>query len=155
MIDAAQLYADNCVACHGADGSGAAYGDIRGKNADDMRNTDNPIMQGQLSNFSEAEIDALGEYISQWEATTPLAGDPAAGKTLYEASTMCLACHQSDRSGGVGGAKALTTVALQSSSTANGDFDTVVASILRMATTYNVDLNEDQAKDMAAYFLND
>lgn len=78
-IDAAKIYSA-CAGCHGADGSKAALGKsqiIKGwdaqKTADALKGYKTGayggamkgLMRGQVSKLSEAEIQALAEYISK------------------------------------------------------------------------------------------
>ena len=146
MIDAAQLFLDSgCAGCHGADGAGIGNNpDIRGKDADAIRNAGG-IMPNMISDLSEAEIDALGEYISEWEVPPASNGDAVAGATKFTAS--CAGCHGADRSGS-GPYPSITASDIQTKY--GDDFDSLVAKVFSM-TNYGAVITEDEAKDVAAF----
>lgn len=63
-LDGAALYATNCAACHGADGTGASAPNIIGEDAAELTTALTiPPMTG--INLSDAEIDAIADFLAQ------------------------------------------------------------------------------------------
>ncbi len=109
-----QLFAANCVSCHGADGVGTSIApalndqDTRDKTAEDLTRTlsygnTGTLMAGWSSTLSPEEISALVTLIKRWEeipaGTIPAPNIPiptteesiALGSQLYAAN--CSRCH--------------------------------------------------------------
>jgi mono/diheme cytochrome c family protein len=63
-LDGASLYATNCAACHGADGSGGSASNVIGDDAAEITAALNiPAMSG--ISLSEAEISAIADFLAQ------------------------------------------------------------------------------------------
>ena len=95
VLDGAAVYTElTCANCHGADGAGIGnFPDIRGLDAGAIRAAvaAGGTMGAVGSGWSDKQIDAVGDYISQWEA-------PLDGATLY-ADLSCSGCHGADGAG--------------------------------------------------------
>jgi mono/diheme cytochrome c family protein len=65
-LDGAQLYADNCAICHGADGSGGAIGgDVQGMSAESIQNAINTVpLMASLSSLTPEEIEAIAGFLA-------------------------------------------------------------------------------------------
>ncbi|HCQ67232.1 MAG TPA: cytochrome C [Rhodobacteraceae bacterium] len=86
----AQLYADNCVKCHGENGEGdnaKFYPRIHGQHynylvrqyqwiKDGKRRNANPEMVAQIQKFTDADTEAVLDYVSRLAAPADLVGDP-------------------------------------------------------------------------------
>ncbi|HEX4002848.1 MAG TPA: c-type cytochrome [Candidatus Acidoferrales bacterium] len=114
-----QLFEQRCSTCHGLDGGGAMGPNIQGipfrlgadpvkaiiKNG--MAGGGMPAFAGQLD---DAQIQQIVDYLLtlQRKDSTPVTGDPAKGKEVYDASA-CGSCHMIAGQGGDAGPE-LTTV---------------------------------------------
>ena len=59
----ATLFADNCVECHGEDGSEGPSGDIRGSDLQQVRMATGGIEEMPEFEFSDDEVKALTAYL--------------------------------------------------------------------------------------------
>jgi len=114
-----QLFEQRCSTCHGLDGGGAMGPNIQGIPfrlgadpvkaiiKDGMGGGGMPAFAGQLD---DAQIQQIVDYLLtlQRKDSTPVTGDPAKGKEVYEASG-CASCHMIAGQGGDAGPE-LTTV---------------------------------------------
>ena len=114
-----QLFEQRCSTCHGLDAGGAMGPNIQGvpfrlgadpvkaviKNG--MGGGGMPAFAGQLD---DTQIQQIVDYLLtlQRKDSTPITGDPAKGKDVYDASG-CASCHTIDGQGGDAGPE-LTTV---------------------------------------------
>lgn len=66
QLDGAQLYANNCTTCHGADAQGLPGGDVRGASAAEIQAAidGNTGGMGSLSSLTTAEVVAIAEHLS-------------------------------------------------------------------------------------------
>ncbi len=111
------LYQQNCAVCHGVNGDGGVgiplnLPDFLAVASDDyLRNTLRVGRPGRVMpafpNFSDAEVDAVIEYIRGWSwqafpvyNSDPLSGDSEHGKVLYV--RHCAGCHGDKGHGGIG-----------------------------------------------------
>jgi mono/diheme cytochrome c family protein len=129
VLEFGALYADNCAACHGADGRGGAAialanpvylaiadaGSIRATIAGGVGGTSMPAFAQRAGGMlTEKQVDALVEGIrSRWSHPVDLAGvnlpsyratsagDLERGAAVYQ--TFCLSCHGVDGRGGAKG----------------------------------------------------
>jgi len=115
--EGAVLYQQNCSVCHGVDGDGGVgiplnLPDFLAVASDDyLRNTLHNGRPGRVmpafGNLSDAEVDAVIEYIRSWSQqdtpvykSAPLPGNPEHGKALY--GRHCTGCHHDKGHGGIG-----------------------------------------------------
>ena len=114
LVQGVTLYAENCVACHGPDGSGTALAPalndpaVRQKTSEEIQRTiqlgvPGTLMAGWEKSLSVEEIQALLALITRWEeipaGAIPTPDQPIAvteeslalGSVLYTAS--CSNCH--------------------------------------------------------------
>jgi mono/diheme cytochrome c family protein len=115
-----QLYAENCVACHGPDGTGTALApalndpDVRAQETADLQRvlslgSSGTLMAGWQKSLLPEEMDALLALIKRWDEVpsgaipapeTPVAVTAeslALGQDLY--SSSCSRCHGPDGQG--------------------------------------------------------
>lgn len=110
--DGAALYETHCAACHQVNGGGIGLPLAASKLAmvpdDYIRAT---IRHGRVGRImpafpelSDAQVNAITAYIRSWSGVngpvypnTPVNGDPARGKSIYE--VYCSSCHAVDGSG--------------------------------------------------------
>lgn len=117
MPDGAKLYAQNCAACHGENGTGGigvplSLPSFQSTISDDyVRKT---ILLGRPGRIMPAftqlkpdEIDAIVKHVRAWNKSkpviypaTPVAGDPIRGKQLF--AQYCAGCHGANGEGGKG-----------------------------------------------------
>ena len=104
----AQLFAERCVLCHGADGDLLPQANLRsgtfrnaGSDRDLMRLIRDGIENTAMAptGYADAEITALIAYVRNITSFDPTAegallGDPARGQMLFENRGGCLACHR-------------------------------------------------------------
>jgi mono/diheme cytochrome c family protein len=77
QVDGRAFYATSCSACHGEDASGHFGPDIRGRTAEDVAAAiDRVVMMVGVKSSTEAQIDAVGEYIQGMRAATPESTTP-------------------------------------------------------------------------------
>jgi cytochrome c oxidase cbb3-type subunit 3 len=115
--DGADLYAQNCAACHGDQGSGGigvplALASVRGLVSDDylrktIRNGRPGRVMPAFAALSDAEVDAIVEHLRSWGTAPPprysaaaSGGDIAKGRQLFAAH--CASCHGANGEGGKG-----------------------------------------------------
>lgn len=115
--DGAALYAQNCAACHGDQGSGGigmplAMASANGLMSDDyLRKTIRHGRPGRImpafATLAEAEVQAIVRHVQSWGSARPprysaepIKGDKASGKRLY--ATYCASCHGANGEGGQG-----------------------------------------------------
>ncbi|MEW6648294.1 MAG: c-type cytochrome [Pseudomonadota bacterium] len=115
----AELYAQNCAVCHGADGRGGvgvplALPSFLPSVSDDyliatIRHGRPGRVMPAFSQLSDAEVRAIVAHLRSWMpagstvvklATGPVKGDAARGKTLF--AERCAACHGPRGEGGHG-----------------------------------------------------
>ena len=103
QVDGKAFYASTCSACHGEDASGHIGPDIRGQTTGDIvaAIARVPMMVGVQSS-SEAQIDAVGQYIQSLGVSAPVAAAPESpdGEEIFQQN--CAACHGPDATGRVG-----------------------------------------------------
>lgn len=153
-VDGAALFADDCAACHGADGASGFAPDITGQTADDVAAGLTSGTHGAIT-MTDEQITALAAFLggdsggngsdgsgdgSDGGSAT---GDPAAGETFF-AGAGCGACHCADASGGC---------ALEAPSLINSDVDTLEAYIVGDAAHPGgkQDASAQDLADLAAY----
>ncbi|MDH4134004.1 MAG: c-type cytochrome [Gammaproteobacteria bacterium] len=114
--DGARLYAANCAACHGSNGTGGvgvplALPDFLSQADDDyLRKTIRHGRPGRVmpafTKLSDAEVNAIVRQVRSWQtvAAVPVPkvgrGDAANGAKLY--ATRCASCHGARGEGGHG-----------------------------------------------------
>lgn len=115
--DGARLYARNCAACHGEDGSGGIGVPLAlpsfQATVDDayLRKTIRIGRPGRVmpafAQLSDAEVDAIVAHVRSWYKgkppvydPTPIAGDAAKGAALF--GKHCAGCHGANGEGGHG-----------------------------------------------------
>ena len=116
-FDGAKLYAQNCAACHGENGTGGigvplalpsfqATIDNNYLHQTIRRGRPGQVMPA-FTQFKDEEVDAIIKHIRSWNkgkvvsfSTLPVKGDPALGKPLFAAH--CATCHGPDGEGGKG-----------------------------------------------------
>jgi len=110
----AQLYESNCAVCHGGDGSGGKSESIITPNFVSMSDAQltKSLHDGTsggmppYASLGDASIAAMVRYMRKLQgqsdipAATPVAGDPAAGRTLYFGKAQCSSCHMVQGDGG-------------------------------------------------------
>lgn len=97
-LDGAQVFTDlNCGGCHAADASGGFGPDIRSLGADEIRAAISAggTMGGVGAAWTDEQIDAVGEYISELEV-------PGLDGAQVFTDLSCGGCHAADGSGGFG-----------------------------------------------------
>jgi mono/diheme cytochrome c family protein len=120
LIDGITLYAQECVACHGADGLGSSLAPalndsaVRQKSAEELERTllngiPGTLMASWQSALSEDDVAALVTLMTQWDqvpnGTIPAPDRPvpvtaeslALGEDLY--TSACASCHGPDGQG--------------------------------------------------------
>jgi len=102
--DAARLYSENCLQCHGPDGMGVAdvdlaHGSFRRAKTDAevariiLRGIENSGMPPH--NFTEAEAMAVVGYLrSMADRNASTAGDAKHGETIFMGAGNCTSCHR-------------------------------------------------------------
>lgn len=114
--DGARLYAQNCAACHGDQGSGGIgvplASAVQGLVSDDyVRKTIRHGRTGRVMSafaaLSDAEVDAIVRHVQSWSskpapryAADPVRGDLARGRKLF--ARHCASCHGANGEGGKG-----------------------------------------------------
>lgn len=115
--DGAKLYAQNCAACHGEQGSGGigiplALASFHGLVPDDyVRKTIRLGRPGRVMpafiTLTDAEVDAIVRHVQSWGSgpaprysSAPIRGDIARGRQLF--GKHCAACHGANGEGGKG-----------------------------------------------------
>ena len=115
--DGAALYAQNCGACHGDQGSGGigvplSMAAANGLMSDDyLRKTIRHGRPGRImpsfAELADAEIEAITRHVQSWGSAPPpiypatrIAGNQAQGKRLF--ATHCASCHGAHGEGGKG-----------------------------------------------------
>ena len=109
-----RAYEARCVACHGADGTGAGHGpaivDIRQPRASTAKALRdlirNGIPESGMPPFSlpDSELDAIVSYIAVLRAPAadhPTPGDAAAGERFFAGQGNCTSCHMVRGKGGI------------------------------------------------------
>ena len=115
--DGAGLYAQNCAVCHGETGNGGIGVPLALPSfqatvsnaylaATIRRGRPGRVMPA-FTRLSDAEVDAIVQYIRSWYkgplpvySDAPIKGNPVHGKQLFAAH--CAACHGADGAGGKG-----------------------------------------------------
>ncbi len=115
--DGAALYAQNCAACHGDQGSGGigmplAMASANGLMSDDyLRKTIRHGRPGRImpafASLADADVQAIVRHVQSWGtarpprySAAPIKGDTANGERLY--ATYCASCHGAKGEGGQG-----------------------------------------------------
>jgi len=115
--DGAQLYAQNCAACHGSKGDGGVgvpldlpdfqYGVDDHFLTQTIRHGRPGRVMPAFTELTDAEVDALVEHLRSWAPGKPIIptngtiqGDPQRGQQLY--AENCASCHGSKGEGGQG-----------------------------------------------------
>lgn len=115
--DGAALYAQNCAACHGDQGSGGigvplAMASANGLMSDDyLRKTIRHGRPGRIMPafpaLADADIEAVVRHVQSWGTASPprysaarITGNKAQGKQLFAAH--CASCHGANGEGGKG-----------------------------------------------------
>lgn len=115
--DGAALYAQNCAACHGDQGSGGigvplSMASANGLMSDDyLRKTIRHGRPGRIMPafpaLADADIEALVRHVQSWGSAPPprysavrIRGNQAQGKQLF--ATHCASCHGANGEGGKG-----------------------------------------------------
>jgi len=89
-----ELYNAYCLVCHGPEGRGGPYENIRGQTASSIASAINQVsLMNSLSSLTSSQIEAIAGYLSG--ATT---SPTVTGQDLY--NTYCLACHGPGGTGG-------------------------------------------------------
>ncbi|MNR93061.1 Cbb3-type cytochrome c oxidase subunit CcoP2 [compost metagenome] len=114
--DGKQIYAQNCAACHGADGTSATTPDL--SNDDFLSLTSPRLLEEMIAKgrpergmpawsgaMKPREIRAVAAYIKDWQRSPSIElpqgrirGDLREGEELY--ATVCAACHGPSGRGG-------------------------------------------------------
>jgi len=106
-----RLLADNCGACHGLDGKGSERAPNIADNPDVKRMPHAQVFgiirsglpgtgMPAFHHLSDAEIDALVNFLQLQAHSTPITGDPAAGKKIFFGEAGCARCHMIAGEGG-------------------------------------------------------
>lgn len=114
--DGAKLFAQNCAACHGDQGSGGIGVPLasvihRLASDDYLRKTIRHGRPGRVmpafAALSDAEVDAIVRHVQSWGtgpapryAAAPVAGDIGRGRQLF--AKHCASCHGANGDGGKG-----------------------------------------------------
>jgi len=95
-VDGSALFADNCAACHGADGASGFAPDITGLSADEMAAGLESGTHGAIT-LTDDEVAAIAEFLGGGGGSA--SPDPVAGESFY-IDAVCAACHCADATGG-------------------------------------------------------
>jgi len=113
IVFGAQLYAAQCVTCHGAGGDGVGAVNLRSgpiRRAATDRELQNVITGGipgtgmPAFNFTQAEQQGIVAYVRNMNAldgTRVTVGDASRGRTVVEGKAGCLKCHMINDRGSV------------------------------------------------------